>query len=249
MNALGHDIGGEGPDTTAGEYVLGVLDADARADFAVRLTGDAALRREVETWEARLSPWAETVAPVTPPPLVWAAVERAMDASRAAPDTVVVVLRQRLRYWRFATGASLALAAAIALTVFVPLASRAPTPASPPAPAAAPQPIMMASLAPASGHAALFMATFDPGRHALMIAPAGAADHPGHAPELWLIPKGGKPVPLGMAGFGAPVRLELASDMVGEGRTTLAVSLEPPGGSPTGQPTGPVIATGELKPV
>jgi anti-sigma-K factor RskA len=37
--------------------------------------------------------------------------------------------------------------------------------------------------------------------------------------------------------------------MGGEGRTTLAVSLEPPGGSPTGQPTGPVIATGELKPI
>jgi anti-sigma-K factor RskA len=26
----------------------------------------------------------------------------------------------------------------------------------------------------------------------------------------------------------------------------LAVSLEPPGGSPTGQPTGPVIGTGKL---
>jgi anti-sigma-K factor RskA len=26
----------------------------------------------------------------------------------------------------------------------------------------------------------------------------------------------------------------------------LAVSLEPPGGSPTGQPTGPVIANGKL---
>jgi anti-sigma-K factor RskA len=27
----------------------------------------------------------------------------------------------------------------------------------------------------------------------------------------------------------------------------LAVSVEPPGGSPTGQPTGPVVATGDLK--
>jgi anti-sigma-K factor RskA len=27
---------------------------------------------------------------------------------------------------------------------------------------------------------------------------------------------------------------------------TLAVSMEPPGGSPTGQPTGPVIASGTL---
>jgi anti-sigma-K factor RskA len=26
----------------------------------------------------------------------------------------------------------------------------------------------------------------------------------------------------------------------------LAVSMEPPGGSPTGQPTGPVIASGKL---
>ncbi len=27
---------------------------------------------------------------------------------------------------------------------------------------------------------------------------------------------------------------------------TLAISVEPPGGSPTGKPTGPVIATGAL---
>jgi anti-sigma-K factor RskA len=31
-----------------------------------------------------------------------------------------------------------------------------------------------------------------------------------------------------------------------KGNATLAVSLEPPGGSTTGLPTGPVIATGKL---
>ncbi|MEO1162117.1 MAG: anti-sigma factor, partial [Pseudomonadota bacterium] len=36
--------------------------------------------------------------------------------------------------------------------------------------------------------------------------------------------------------------------VLGDG-ITLAVSLEPAGGSPTGTPTGPVIATGKLQPL
>jgi anti-sigma-K factor RskA len=47
---------------------------------------------------------------------------------------------------------------------------------------------------------------------------------------------------------GRPVRLEVPRDLVARitADTALAVSMEPPGGSPTGQPTGPVIASGKL---
>jgi anti-sigma-K factor RskA len=245
MSALDPHPGDEGPEATAGEYVLGVLDGPARAAFAARLAADPALRRAVQAWETRLAPWAEAVAPVAPPATLWPALERSLGETPPARTEggVVVVLRQRLRYWRFATGASLALAAMLGFLTFLPVTNRAPTPAS------APPPMMMASLAPAGAPHAMFVATLVPSRHTLMIAPANADAHPGHAPELWLIPKGGKPVALGMAGFDAPVKLELASDLGGEGRTTLAVSLEPMGGSPTGQPTGPVIASGELRPL
>ena len=66
--------------------------------------------------------------------------------------------------------------------------------------------------------------------------------------ELWLIPQGGKPASLGLISAGQPVQLNLPPELlkqVGSG-ATLAVSLEPLGGSPTGQPTGEVIAHGSL---
>ena len=45
-----------------------------------------------------------------------------------------------------------------------------------------------------------------------------------------------------------PVRVSVPPDLAGRFNpdATLAVSIEPPGGSPTGQPTGPVVANGRL---
>ena len=64
--------------------------------------------------------------------------------------------------------------------------------------------------------------------------------------ELWLIPSGPdqRPHSLGLIQPGQPIRLTIPPDLAGRVTpdATLAVSLEPPGGSPTGQPTGPVIA-------
>jgi anti-sigma-K factor RskA len=68
--------------------------------------------------------------------------------------------------------------------------------------------------------------------------------------ELWLIETAdAAPVSLGVVGrdgegvmvIEAPMRARLSEGAV------LAVSLEPQGGSPTGQPTGPVIASGEVR--
>jgi anti-sigma-K factor RskA len=67
-------------------------------------------------------------------------------------------------------------------------------------------------------------------------------------PELWLIPADGVPRSLGVIGLGGTQRVTLAPtllELVADG-AVLAVSLEPVGGSPTGAPTGPVIATGRL---
>jgi anti-sigma-K factor RskA len=60
--------------------------------------------------------------------------------------------------------------------------------------------------------------------------------------ELWALPKGEtKPRSLGvLPPSGRQLTAELAPD------TQLLVSLEPKGGSPTGQPTGPVLYGGWL---
>src|SRR5262249_3993722 len=63
--------------------------------------------------------------------------------------------------------------------------------------------------------------------------------------ELWMLPDGGNPVSLGVIeGVGATeTRLSDAQLAVLMRTMTLAVSLEPAGGSPTGLPTGPVLFT------
>jgi anti-sigma-K factor RskA len=70
----------------------------------------------------------------------------------------------------------------------------------------------------------------------------------GREAQLWVIPSGGKPVSAGLLMPGA--RTELSPDdgvaaLMVPG-ATLAISLEPRGGSRTGAPTGPVILTGTI---
>ena len=72
---------------------------------------------------------------------------------------------------------------------------------------------------------------------------------PGRVPELWLLPAGAqRPVSLGLldpAGANRRTLRGLPADALRRG-ALLEVSLEPPGGSPTGLPTGPVVSKGFL---
>ena len=81
-----------------------------------------------------------------------------------------------------------------------------------------------------------------------MVVPAALLTNDPRAVELWIIQPGGRPRSLGLVQPGQPIRLVIPPGLVGRitPETTLVVSLEPPGGSRTGQPTGPVIASGKL---
>ena len=82
----------------------------------------------------------------------------------------------------------------------------------------------------------------------LTIVPAALLTADKQSMQLWLIPEGGKPHSLGLIAAGQPVQINVPPELVNQfgAGATLAVSLEPPGGSPTGQPTGDVIAAGNL---
>ena len=69
--------------------------------------------------------------------------------------------------------------------------------------------------------------------------------------ELWVLPKEGAPRSLGVVAneMGDTLITILPTDPRVRGANALAISLEPPGGSPTRQPTGPVLATGVIAPV
>ena len=62
----------------AGEYVLGTLSAHDRLAVQQRLEHDAALRRAVDGWEARLVSLTELVEPQTPSAGLWTRIEHSL---------------------------------------------------------------------------------------------------------------------------------------------------------------------------
>jgi anti-sigma-K factor RskA len=217
----------------AAEYVLGVLDADARREVERRLTQEPALAADVASWEQRLSTFADEVAPVEPPEAVWPAIRGRIGAGERDIAKRTRIWRS-LAFWRGLTVATTALAAAcLAALIYVGVVPPAVT--------------LVASLEETGGRTG-YIATVAPGGESLLVVPAIriAADERAH--ELWVIPPGGTPHSLGLVQPGGPNRIRVPRELVPHiaADAVLAVSLEPPGGSPTGQPTGPVVANGRL---
>ena len=82
----------------------------------------------------------------------------------------------------------------------------------------------------------------------LITRQGGASAPQGRAQELWLIADADSaPISLGLLGGEQQIVVPVAESLRGalEG-ATLAVSDEPEGGSPTGAPTGPVLAAGQI---
>jgi len=217
----------------AAEYVLGVLDAEQRRGFELRLARDPALRTEVEYWERRLGTLASEVKPVEPPPQAWSNIEAALSEGAVAPASSG--LWNSLAFWRWAAIGSAAVAAASIAALLV--TGPAPSSNTP----------LIAKLDVSGGQAG-FVAALDPARNGLTIVPASVTNLNQRVLELWLIQPGGTPRSLGLIEAGRAIHINLPADLSGRiaADATLAVSLEPPGGSPTGQPTGPVIANGKL---
>ena len=221
----------DGGKLIAAEYVLGVLGAEERREVERRLAQEPVLASEVAFWEERLTGLADAVAPVSPPQATWSRIETAIGVAPRLPS-----VWQSLAFWRSFGIASATLAAAsIAALAYIGLvpSTRAP---------------LMATLGGSAGQPN-FVAAVTASGNSLVIVPAALLTNDPRAFELWLIPAGEtRPRSLGLIQPGQPIRLEIPSDLAGRVTpdATLAVSLEPPGGSPTGLPTGPVIAAGKL---
>ncbi|HEX8828570.1 MAG TPA: anti-sigma factor [Xanthobacteraceae bacterium] len=225
-----HTIGSDDRPSVAGEYVLGVLNAAERRAFEARMAQDPALRAEVEYWERRLGVLATELKPVDPPPRVWANIESALLARPAQSG-----FWQHLPFWRWAAIGSAAVAAASLIALaYIARVSTANEP-------------LVATLE-TSGGQSRFVAAIDSEGRGLTIVPASLPDLGQRALELWLIAPGDHPRSLGLIEPSRPVHITLPPDLMPRVRSeaTLAVSSEPPGGSPTGLPTGPVIASGKL---
>lgn len=227
----------EDPDGAAGEYVLGTLDAGESAAFARALERDPSLRAAVAAWEARLGPLAATVPAVAPDPGIWAAIEAriAPPAPAAEPEGGVRILRleRGLRRWRLAAGMAGALAAGLALWI-----------AAGPRPAATDRQYL--AVVDRGGALPALIVRVDLDGGTVQVRSLAAETPPERSLELWYVGAGAAPRSLGLVGE-APGRLALPAALrAGLDNASLAVSVEPKGGSPTGAPTGPVIYSGRL---
>lgn len=227
-------------DALAAQYVAGTLRHGARRRLESLLPGHPLLRGAVHDWQNRLLPLAAGIAPVAPPPRVWRAIDKrlwpqAPEASRS--------WWQRLALWRGLSG----LASAAALVLVVVLV-RAPPPLPPVV-------VVLQGQAGTPAAGATFVASVSGDGQAMVLQPVSAtlALRADRVLELWSVPpssSGGAPKSLGLiSASGATVlpRSRLPATLLEGGTAALAVSVEPPGGSPTGAPTGPVVFAGELR--
>lgn len=227
-----------GDDMLAAEYVLGVLAADERREAARRIEIDTAFARLVDAWEMRLSPMAAAYPAIEPPAALKSALDRRLFNTA---QQVVGATESRgglwssLAFWR---GLALAGVAAAALLVAVPYL----TPPSEPAHR------MVASLA-AEGSAVHYLVVYDDASGEVALSHVAGEREAGKDFELWMIAGNQPPVSMGVIPAGAATHMAVPAEMREklDAGAVLAVSLEPAGGSPTGQPTGAVVATGDLK--
>jgi anti-sigma-K factor RskA len=218
-------------DRLAAEYAAGTLRGPARRRFETLLPAHPALREATRAWQERLMPLTAAIEPVQPSGEVWRRISERIGGETKSSGGAW----HRLSFWRGLT--AFASVAAIGLAVL--LAN--PRPGPPPivvvlaptgtAPGATPPASLVASI---SGDGSTLVAR--------PIVPV--AIQPDRSLELWAVPTSGDPRSLGVLPGGSGTVALRAKVLAGA--DTLAVSLEPAGGSPTGKPTGPIVYAGKF---
>jgi anti-sigma-K factor RskA len=218
----------------AAEYVLGTLQGAARKRFEALLQNGADLQRSVTQWQDALAVLALRLAPVAPPLRVWNRLRAQLFMKNAPSQTKNESWWSNLVFWR---GWGLAAtAAAVALTVLINTAQP---------PQAKPTYVVVLSNQQAQP---VMSVASDNQQKQLRIKIIGQQKIDADKDyQLWALPEGGKPRSLGLVSEQGETVLLVPNTM--EGLTNipaLAISLEPKGGSPTGQPTGPILFTGPV---
>jgi anti-sigma-K factor RskA len=227
-------------DLRCAEYVLGVLSDAERREIELALQQEPGMAQSLARWQGRLMPLIEDIEAVSPPSYLWERLQARLgwqERERRAG------LWNSLKFWRWAglTSVVAACALAIVLTRTVSLRNEV-------GPAAGTQ-YLVATLE-RQGFGPAWTATVDAQHGQIVIVPArGFAIAANQSAEMWMIPPGAKPISLGVIDPEHPTILPVAQEKLQTLglQTTLAVSLEPHGGSPTGQPTGPVLAAGPVR--
>lgn len=234
------------PDTRsilAAEYMLGTLHGQARRRFEHWMKSDPALRREVGRWEARLNPLCDTLPAVAPDPAVWTAIEARINPSRIRASTEKTSWLGSLAFWRWTSFVSTGLATVLLAFVVVTTDRSDATGLNE---------AMVVVMEDSETRNPSMSVAWSPegrGKPKLRIRVIGHAEMaPGTAWELWALPEGNQPPrSLGLINTHETQWVEVPEELRHQLNKAagMAMSLEPEGGSPTGRPSGPVLASGK----
>ena len=220
----------------ADAYVLGQLSALATKRFGRWLLQDAQLRQLVSESEQRWHRLAAAVPPMPVSEVVWKGVEcRLFPASGK-----VVPIKRALSPWKQASlvAASLLLLGWAGLVTWTSLSGVVSSPTQVIA-------LVLDDERKATGWQLAMAEQGDLLVEALVSQPSLQA----RVYQLWVIPAGmDKPISLGLIPETGERRLSLTEQQQAyvASATKFGVSIEPLGGSPTGQPTSPAIYHGQL---
>lgn len=223
----------------AAEYVIGTLDETERQSVAARRSHDAVLDAAIQDWETRLAPLNALAPAVAPSPELWQSIRTQLAAGGSAALAELDKLRGQLRLWQRVAAGLLLLGVIGWGNFYLEREERRNQP--PPV-----APTLVASLQQQAAPPA-FIIGLDEKAQQLKIVALGNAAPTDKDYELWLIADGlDAPRSLGIV---RPETVKLKADLHGLApeavrKATLAISLEPTGGSPTGKATGPVLFTG-----
>jgi anti-sigma-K factor RskA len=215
-------------DRLAAEYVLGTLRGRARRRFERWRETSPLVEERASFWEDRLLGLAKGTTPLTPPAHVWEGIYRRLVFGERAQR------RGRMRAFALAAGVALALILG-GLLYWRGIGSQPPT--------------QVAAISASSGAPVWTVQIFaKTGRLTVRAGtlPSIPADRDY---ELWALPTGGAPVSLGVlprSGVSQRTLTEAQQKALAMA-PQVAVSIEPTGGSRTGQPTGAIVFVAPLR--
>jgi anti-sigma-K factor RskA len=218
-------------DALAGEYVLGTLSPEELGEFERELRTNRDLARAVYAWEDRLLGLAKVPDSAAPAQDLWSRIERDLPVPRQS--TARPSLWSNLAFWRSATALAAVASLVLAWITFLGLPSETPS--------------RYAAVLQAPDNSAGWLVEADSLQQVRLTPLTRTAVQPDQALELWTQPEGAaNPKSLGLVPADrVTVVPSPRLPRLGEGQL-FAISLEPRGGSPTGQPTGPILFAGRI---
>ncbi|RKR70447.1 MULTISPECIES: anti-sigma factor [Marinobacter] len=219
-------------DMLAAEFVLGTLPIEDRQRVQRLRTTHPELDAQILQWESRLSALNDEIEPVDPAPGLFARIERSIDQLEQASSqhNEVVRLRQQVSRWRLSTAAT-----SIAAMLLIAVMMLEPTPTKSP----------YVAVFQHNDEQPAFLLTVDLARKQLNIQPVTARPAGNQSYQLWIKDDELGPTPRSVGVLNEHFEVDPAAltnyDAELLRRATFGISLEPRGGSPTGQPTGPAL--------